>query len=222
LQFTGAEFRGAKPPNMENKKLIRFVESFILLPVMTIAMPQGFIPKDSVNVVLTPQSVLSQKFNTESSSLLAFNQEEDLEAKILKIKADAIDAYFKEHNMPLLGNGMKMVVEAEKNGLDWRLLAAISIRESTGGKFDCVKKENNPFGWGSCKIGFGSLDEAIETVAKHLGGKAESTAKHYAGKTTEEILKAYNPPKIAPRYVKQVMSIMDDIGEAEVTIKAEA
>lgn len=186
---------------------------------MTIGLPQGFVPKDSVNVVLTPQSVLSQKLNIESSSLLAFNQAIDQEAQILKVKADAIDAYFKEHDMPLEGTGIKMVKEAEANDLDWRLVAAIAIRESTGGKFACKKVDNNPFGWGSCKIGFDSIDEAIETVARNLGGNNPNTAKHYNNKTTEQILKAYNPPKIAPRYVQQVISIMNEIGDADAVIE---
>ena len=213
LKFTAMKFCGAKPLFMENKKLIRFVESFVLLPVMTIGMPLGNISKDSVNLVLTPQSVLSQKLNTEASSLFAFNQAVDKEAQILKLKADAIDAYFKEHDMPLEGTGMKMAKEAQKQGLDWRLLAAIAVRESTGGRNDCIKVKNNPFGWGSCKIGFNSLDEAIETLALNLSGNNPSTARHYDNKTTEEILKEYNPPSIVPHYAKQVMSIMDDIGD---------
>jgi hypothetical protein len=203
---------------MENQKLIRFMESLILLPVMTIAMPFGNVPKDSVDVILTPQTVLSQKQNTESSNLLAFNQAIDQEAIVLKTKADAIDAYFKEHDMPLEGTGMKMVREAEKNGLDWRLLPAIAIRESTGGIHSCKTVKFNSFGWNSCKIGFNSNEEAIKIIAEHLGGNIESTAKHYDNKTTEEILKAYNPPKIAPRYVEQVMSIMDDIGDEDVIL----
>ena len=202
---------------MENKKLIRFVESFVLLPVMTIALPQGFVPKDSVNVVTTPQIVLSQKLNSESSSLFAFNQEIDKEAQTLKVQADAVDAYFKEHNMPLEGKGMKMVQEAKKNGLDYRLLPAISARETTGGRAMCKnpKAPNNPFGWGSCHIGFDSIDESIEVIAKHLGGNMDSTAHHYDNKTTEEILRSYN--SVIPKYVKQVKSIMEDIGPAEVT-----
>lgn len=203
---------------MENKKLIRFVESFVLLPVMTIGMPIGNLSKDSVNLVLTPQSVLSQKLNTETSSLSALNQVVDKEAQILKIKADAIDAYFKEHDMPLEGMGMKMAKEAEENGLDWRLVAAIAVRESTGGKNDCRKVDNNPFGWGSCKIGFDSLDKAIETVALNLGGNNPKTAHHYDGKDTKKILQTYNPVSIVPRYAQQVMAIMDDIGDAEVGI----
>ena len=207
---------------MENKKLIRFVESFVLLPIMTISMPLGSLPKDSVNVVVAPQSVLSQKQNIRASSLLAFNQAMDEKANLLKIKADAIDAYFKDHDMPLLGPGMKMVKEAEANDLDWRLVAAIAIRESTGGKFDCKKVENNPFGWGSCKIGFKSVDEAIEKVAKHLGGNMESTAHHYADKNTEQILTIYNPPSIVKNYAKQVISIMNEIGDEDIALTQEA
>lgn len=194
------------------------MESFVLLPVMTISMPFGNIPKTDVNIVLTPQAVLSQKQNIGALGLLAFNQAVEQKANTLKVKADAIDAYFKEHDMPLEGTGMKMVQQAEANDLDWRLVAAIAIRESTGGKKACVKVDNNPFGWGSCKIGFDSIDEAIETVALNLGGNNPNTAKHYDNKTTEQILKAYNPPKIAPHYVKQVMSIMDEIGEADITV----
>ena len=205
---------------MQNKKLIRFVESFVLLPVMTIGMPQGTLPKDSVNVVTTPQIVLSEKLNKETSSLFAFNQEIDKEAQILKIKADAIDTYFKEHNMPLEGKGMKLVQEAEANDLDWRLVAAISIAETTGGRNLCKNPnaQNNPFGWGSCKIGFSSIDESIEKVAKHLGGNMESTSHHYADKSTEQILKTYNPPSIVPSYAKKVMSFMNQIGEKDVIV----
>ncbi|MEI7765773.1 MAG: hypothetical protein WCI93_04305, partial [bacterium] len=200
------------------KKLIRFVESFVLLPVMTIGMPQGILPKDSVNVVLTPQAVLSQKLNIETSGLFALNQVVDQEAQNLKIQADAIDAYFKEHNMPLEGTGMKMAIEAQKNDLDYRLLPAIAARETTGGRSLCKnpKAQNNPFGWGSCRIGFKSFDDAIETVAKHLGGNMETTAKHYDNKTTDQILKAYNPPSVVKNYAKQVKSIMEDIGPEEV------
>ena len=204
---------------MENKKLIRFVESFLLLPVMTIGMPIGNLSKDSVNLVLTPQSVLTQKLNTGTSNLLTLNQVVDKEAQILKLKADAIDAYFKEHDMPLEGMGIKMAKEAEVNNLDWRLLAAIAVRESTGGKNDCRKVDNNPFGWGSCKIGFNSLDEAVETVAQNLGGNNPSTAKHYDNKTTEEILKTYNPPSVVKNYAKQVKFIMDDIGDADMGVE---
>ena len=183
-------------------------------------VPFGAILKDTASE--TVQTVFIQKQNIEANGLLAFNQVVDQKAITLKAKAEAIDSYFKEHDMPLAGMGMKMVEEAEKNDLDWRLLAAIAVRESTGGKFDCIKVDNNPFGWGSCKIGFNSNEEAIETVARNLGGNNPSTAKHYNEKTTKQILRAYNPPSVVPRYAEQVIKIMSDIGLEDITLEINA
>ena len=201
---------------MENKKWVRFVESFILLPVLTISSaPVGVISQAVVSIVNTPSIVSSQKQNIETYGPLAFNDAVGQKLESQKIKAQAIDAYFKARNMPLEGMGMKMVFEAEKNNLDWRLLPAIAVRESSGGKNDCNKVQNNPFGWGSCKIGFDSNEEAIETVAHNLGGNNPKTERHYDNKTTKQILRAYNPPSVVPRYAEQVISIMDAIGEAD-------
>ena len=193
------------------------MESFILLPVLTISsqMPAGSITQAVDNIINTPPIVSSQKLNIENSDLLVVNDATSQKLEDEKIKADAIDSYFKAHDMPLEGMGMKMVLEAEKNDIDWRLLPAIAVRESTGGKFDCKKVENNAFGWGSCKIGFKSTEEAIETVARNLGGNNPKTEMHYDNKTTKQILRAYNPPSVVPKYAQQVMSIMDAIGKAD-------
>jgi hypothetical protein len=199
---------------MKNNNLIRFAQSLVLLPVMTMSLSLG-----SIHNIKTSRNVLVQKVNIEAGGTLAFNQIVDPKvgpAQIIKVKAEAIDAYFAEHNMPLAGMGMKMAKEADSNDIDWRLLPAIAVRESTGGKFDCKKVENNPFGWGSCKISFNSTEEAIETVARNLGGNNPNTSYHYDNKTIKQILRAYNPPSIVPRYAEQVMSIMKNIGDAEI------
>lgn len=206
---------------MKNNNLIRFVQSLVFLPIMI--MP---ISISGIHNIETSQNVLVKKVNTESKGFLALNQviylKEDQKVNNVVLarqqKADAIDAYFAEHDMPLEGTGMKMVEEAENNDLDWRLLPAVAVRESTGGKYDCKKVENNPFGWGSCRIGFKSNDKAIEIVAKNLGGNNPKTAKHYDNKSTKEILRAYNPPSIVPKYAEQVMSIMKDIGDEDLAI----
>ena len=203
---------------MQNKKLIRFVESFLLMPIATLSVPFSNIPRTDFDLTQTPQIVLSQKQNIEANGLFAFNNEVDQKAEILKVKANAIDTYFKEHEMPLEGTGMKMATEADKNGLDWRLLPAIAVRESTGGVHACKKVTHSFFGWGSCKIGFDSDDEAIEVVAKNLSGNDPDTAHHYSGKTTKEILQKYNPPTIVPHYADQVMKIMNEIGDADIII----
>ena len=205
---------------MNKNNLIRFAQSFILLPFVIGTVPIGGVLKDNITQK-NFQTVFMQKENIEAPSMIAFNQAKEQEALDLKAKADAIDSYFESYDMPLFGMGMKMVEEAKKNNLDWRLLPAIAIRESTGGKHDCKKVENNPFGWGSCKISFGSNEEAIEVIAKNLGGNNPNTEKHYAQKTLKEILQAENPPSVIPRYAEQVISIMDSIGEENLTATVE-
>ena len=198
---------------MKKNNLIRFVNSLVFLPVMAMSMTLGGIH----NIESSP-NVLVKKVNIETNGTLALNQAIDLEVVKQKAEADAIDAYFIKHDMPLAGTGLKMVQEADINDIDWRILPAIAVRESTGGKFDCQKAENNPFGWGSCKISFKSLDEAIEIVAMNLGGNNLNTAKHYDNKTTKQILNAYNPPSIVPRYTQQVMAVMNKIGDVDMAI----
>lgn len=198
---------------MKNNNLIRFVQSLVFLPVMTMSLTGN--PTASFKNTEIPQNVLAQKMNIETFKSLAINQAVDKEVENRKAKAEAIDTYFAERDMPMAGTGMKMVLEAEKNNLDWRLLPAIAVRESTGGKFQCKKVSNSPFGWGSCKISFESYDHAIEVVAKNLGGNNPNTSYHYDNKTTIQILRAYNPPSIVPKYAEQVISIMDAIGEAD-------
>lgn len=193
---------------MKKTTLIRFVESFILLPGLTMSgANMGPVSQAVMSVVNTPAMVVAEKQNK-----IDLENERMAAEKARVEKAEAIDAYFRENSMPLAGMGMKMVLEAEKNDLDWRLLPAIAVRESTGGKFACKKATFNSFGWGSCKIGFKSNEEAIETVARNLGGNNPKTEHHYDEKTTMQILRAYNPPSIVPRYAEQVISIMNDIG----------
>ncbi len=188
---------------MKKTQIVRFVESLILLPVTTLSgVPMGPITQAGLNIVSAPQSAFVEKLNTEDGMPSALEMSE---------QAKAIDAYFASHNVPLKGTGMKMVLEAHKNKLDWRLVPALAMRESTGGKHACKKATFNSFGWGSCKINFTSNDHAIETVARNLGGNNPRTSYHYAGKDLRGILNAYNPPSIVPKYADQVIAIMDDI-----------
>ena len=136
---------------------------------------------------------------------------EDEEADALRTeRAAKIDAYYKKRGMPLEGYGAKMVEEAEKNDLDWRLLPALAIRETTGGKFACHK---NPFGWGSCKIKFTDWNEAIETVARHLGGNDDNTDHYYKDKTTKEKLARYN--SVIPAYTAEIFEFMELIEQGK-------
>jgi hypothetical protein len=131
-------------------------------------------------------------------------------------RADKIDTYFKTRSMPLAGYGAKFVKEADRCGIDWRLIPAIGVRESSGGK---RMMNNNPFGWGSAKIAFKNFDEAIEVVTSNMCGENPNTARYYKDTDTMEKLYWYNGT-VMPSYPKEVMSIMKMIENTVVNTNA--
>lgn len=57
-----------------------------------------------------------------------------------------LEAYLKSHNSPLTGEANHFVAEADRLGLDWKLVAAISGVESTFGKH-VPRNSYNGWGW---------------------------------------------------------------------------
>lgn len=188
---------------MSKLKIYKSLNSLILVP-MLLASPLGGLGIANFNLFE------DNKLAVENSVITT---QEEVERKE---KAEAIDAYFERHKAPLQGYGMKFVLEAEKNSLDWRLLPAIAMRESTGGKHACKSVPNSVFGYGSCKISFDSIDKSIEIVAHSLGGNNPKTARHYQDKTTLQILRKYN--SVIPNYPKEVVRIMKDIMDDGIEI----
>jgi hypothetical protein len=129
------------------------------------------------------------------------------EAKVETIdeRAERIDAYFEKRGMPLTGYGAKFVEVADKYGIDWRLLPAIGVRESSGGKH---LMNNNPFGWGSAKIPFTDFNDAIEVVAYNLSGNNPNTARYYKDTDSYKKLWYYNGT-VMPTYPDEVIAIMN-------------
>ncbi len=194
---------GAQPSIMQNKKILGFLQSVVMMPLVVTALPAQITPVSGAPTVAT---VLEQM-----NILPDQTSEKDPLAAQKALEAAKIEAYFRSKNMPLADYAEKMVEEAYKNDLDPFLLPAIAVRESTGGRFACKSVKNSPFGYGSCKISYKTMDASIEAVAKSLGGNNPNTARHYAGKTTQQILKTYNPDSIVKGYSLQVMAIMDKI-----------
>ena len=177
----------------------------MLLPFLTAGSPLAMF-----NTLKAPTETWGRGY---IATLLetAEDREKAVAKAIFMEHAGKIDAYYTKRGMPLVGYGEKMVAEAEKNDLDWRLIPAIAIKESTGGKFAC---DYNPFGWGSCKISFSSWDDAIETVARNLGGNNPNTARYYKNKTTEEKLHHYNNA-VVPTYTAEIIEFMELIDDGK-------
>lgn len=176
------------------------IQSFVIVPLLATSLSMNVVTSSISDAVLRVTQADGQ-LSPEEQKL-----QDEREAKAAKI-----DAYYAKYDLPLAGHGMHMVLVAEKHDLDWRLLPAIAMRESTGGKFAC---KNNPFGFGSCKIGYESFDEAIDMVGSHIGGANPRTSKYYAGKDTLGILKTYNT--VIPTYSKEILSIMSKIENTDI------
>ncbi len=187
---------------MSSTKKTSILRSFIIVPMVITSMSLTTFTEKVDSYVL-------ENVTKEASVSL-----EDIKLqKERELKAAKIDAFYAERNMPLSGYGMKMVIEAEKYDLDWRLIPAIAVRESTGGRFACKRFPENAWGWHSCKAGLGgSTDSAIELIAQHLSGEHPRTSRYYASKTTNRaILQTYNPPSVVPTYADEVIAIMNRI-----------
>lgn len=136
-------------------------------------------------------------------------------------RAAKIDAFFSERGAPLAGYGMDMVQDADKYGIDWRLVAAIATNESSGGIQECPAKNGvktyDSFGYNGCHSTFRSYDDAIDTVSRDLAGEIPSTAKYYDNKTISQIIDVYNPPAYNANYKHLVLWTMNKIASTDVS-----
>ncbi len=98
-----------------------------------------------------------------SASLVDELSKQDLRAKQLKLALE----YYKS---PLVDYSAYFVQMADKYGIDWKLLVAISGVESTFGK-NYISGTYNAYGWGGGTIRFASWEDSIEKVSQALGEK---------------------------------------------------
>ncbi len=111
-----------------------------------------------------------------------------------------LEAFFKAYDCPGPFHVEEYLRAADSHALDYRLLPAISLVESTCGAFE---RMNNRWGWDSVQSGFSSVPAGIDYITEQL---AENP--RYKGKTVKEKLFTYNP---YPQYVRQVVRLMHEI-----------
>lgn len=111
-----------------------------------------------------------------------------------------LEAFFKAYDCPAPLHVDEYLRAADSHAVDYRLLPAISLVESTCGAF---QRMNNRWGWDSAQSGFASVPAGIEFITAQL---AENP--RYKGKTVREKLFTYNP---YPQYVHRVERLMRQI-----------
>ncbi|MDO8498379.1 MAG: hypothetical protein Q7S44_01160 [bacterium] len=102
--------------------------------------------------------------------------------------------FFKGYYTPLSSFAREFVTTADLYHLDYRLMPAIAMQESNGGKI-LPANSYNPFGYGvfgKQVLRFNSFPEAISTVGKGL--KENYIDQGLA--TPEEIMAKYTPPSL--------------------------
>lgn len=119
-----------------------------------------------------------------------------------------LSGYLKDRNSPLEKHAETLVNEADKYGLDWKFLAAISGLESSF----CLHIPQNSFncwGWGiptgaSSGIGFKSYQDAIVTISRSI--RERYMDRGYV--TVDQIGSVY---AASPTWSVRIKSIMKDI-----------
>lgn len=119
--------------------------------------------------------------------------------------------FFHGYNSSLSGLSNLFIEVADKYELDFRLLPAIAMQESLGGK-KVIKDSYNPFGYGiygNLVIKFASWEEAVEKVGKALKQNYLSQGLN----TPDKIMAKYTPPSLASggSWAKGVKSFMQEL-----------
>lgn len=138
-------FMGIATPVLAADNNFSPIEKFT--PLAQIVAREQVVPQNSL-IITTPKPV-------------------DKRVKILQ-------AYLAQYNSPLQDQAKTFINDADRYGLDWKLVAAISGVESTFGKFTPGSPDYpsyNAWGWGvygTQTYYFKSWDDGINTVSKGL------------------------------------------------------
>jgi membrane-bound lytic murein transglycosylase B len=103
-----------------------------------------------------------------------------------------------------------------KHGFPKYLLVAVLAVESGYGKH-YIKETNNPLGWGRGKVGFASIEEAINTVAYKVSMAPETEYLYRGFRATREVAQfclEYNAPE-AKEYCYELMQVINELKATE-------
>lgn len=126
-------------------------------------------------------------------------------------RVETLSEFFKRYDSPLEPYAQKIVETADKYGLDWRLVPAIAMQESTLCK-RIPKNSNNCWGfgiYGSKVTRFSDYNTAIETVSKTL---AVEYKEKRGLEQPHEIVTRYTPTSTT--WADKVSLVMNRIEES--------
>src|SRR3989344_2152696 len=140
------------------------------------------------------QSDIDKFLSTSVPTALEANSQNNLEGQVLGVQIIDSRPYIVSNFLKktvLEPYSTAMVETADKYDIDWKLIPAIAMKESTGGNA-APKNSFNAWGFENGKTQFTSWETAIDSVAKTL-----KTRYIDRGMTTpEEIMAVYAPPQL--------------------------
>ena len=160
----------------------------------------NIVQKDNA-VLLSEEQVAKEATNEIEEVVIEDEIDPELVIDPNSKKIENVKDYLSKRNSPLAEYAEVLVTAADEYGIDYRLVVAISIIESGGGK-NCFRP-HNAWGWG--KMTFESWEEGIYTVSKGLG-------KYYAnGATTPALIAPSYCPPHATKWAYNVQYVMNQI-----------
>lgn len=136
-----------------------------------------------------------------------------LETKARDIRVEALQNVLNKYNSPLKPYAQDYVQVADKYGVDWKLLPAISGVESTFGHA-LISGTYNAYGWGSGTIYFKNWTDGIDTINKSL-------KEDYMGRWGATDVWTIGPIYAAsPTWSVRVNHFMNEINSEYLTLSA--
>jgi len=129
-------------------------------------------------------------------------------SQTVDIRPRQLEDFLNSYDSPMATYSSYLVQMADKYGIDWRLVPAISGIESTFGK-NIPFGSYNAYGWNGGNARFDSWEESIEEVSKKLKEKYYSRGLN----TPFKIAPVYCPPSKV--WAGKVAFFMEKIGEFE-------
>jgi hypothetical protein len=189
---------------LKSKKTVAILSGLLFVGVILQTLSQKipvFTAKAEMTGEITSVAAATQVENiiedTEPTAFIQVPQNNiPDEVKVAKIRT-----YLENRNSPLAEYAEEFVKAADEYGIDYRIVAAISIIESGGGKNNF--RPYNAWGWG--KKGFANWTEGIWTVSASIG-------RYYSkGLTTPKLISySYCPPN-ADAWASKVQGVMNVI-----------
>ncbi len=124
---------------------------------------------------------------------------------------DKLEIFFQSFGCPAPHYVNDYLGAADSYAIDYRLLPAISVLESTCGVY---QRLNNRWGWDSARKGFSSVRAGLQYIARQL-----AEGRFYKNKSLEEKVRTYNPN---PEYALQVRKLMLKIDSRSAVLTQDA